>query len=80
MNKYKTACAYKEEVKTNIKFSLSVGGCFPFGTCSLKHMLGESNLEWEDYLKMDDNQRTKWEKKANELDKSMMFMLGCKNK
>ena len=80
MNKNKTACAFKEEVKTNFESSLLVGGCFPFGTCSLEHMLGESNLKWGNYLKMDNNEHAKWKKKPNELDKSMMFMFGCKNK
>ena len=80
MNKNKSACTYKEEIKTNFESSLSVVGCFPFGMCSLEHMLSESNLKWGDYLKMGNNNRAKWEKKANELDKSMMFIFGCENK
>ena len=80
MNKNKSACAYKEEIKTNFESSLSVGGCFPFGMCGLEHMLSESNLKWGNYLKMDNGDYAKWEKKANELDKSMMFVFGCENK
>ena len=36
MDKNKSACVYKEEIKTNFKVSLSIAGHFPFGTCSLE--------------------------------------------
>lgn len=77
MNTRKTACEYKELVKTNFESSLSVGGCFPLGTCSLEEVLGKPNLKWEDYLQMNKADCEKWEKKANELDMSILFVFGC---
>ena len=79
MNKHKLACTCNEDAETNFKSSLLVGGCFLFGSCSLKRMLGESNLKWKNYLTMSKEDCTKWEKKANELDKSMIFVLVCRS-
>ena len=79
MNKNKSAYMYKEEIKTNFETSLSIAGHFPFGTCSFEHLLSESGLNWKDYLRMNKDDQDKWEKKANELDKNMVFVFGCKN-
>ena len=42
-------------------------------------MLSQSGKTWKDYLRMNKNDKDKWEKKANELDKSMVSVFGCKN-
>ena len=75
----RTACTYKEDVKTNFESSLAIAGHFPFGTCSLELILGKENKTWKHYLRMSEKDQVRLEKEANELDKSMMFILGCKN-
>ena len=76
MNKNKSACAYKEDIKINFESSLSIAGHFLFNTCNLEYQSGKT---WKDYLKINGDNQEKLEKEANELDKSMMFVFGCEN-
>ena len=79
MNDNKSACTYKEDIKTNFESSLSMAGHFPFGTCSLEYILSQDNKTWKHYLQMNKEDQVKLEKEANKLVKSMMFVFGCKN-
>ena len=79
MNDNKSACTYKEDIKTNFESSLSIAGHFLFSTCSLEYILSQNGKTWKHYLQMNEDDQVKLEKEANKLDKSMMFVFGCKN-
>lgn len=73
----KSGSEYKEHIKVNYESNLSVVDQFPYGTCSLMVLLKEDSKTWKHYLKISDEDRDTWDKKAGNLDMIMLFIQRC---
>ena len=77
MKQHQSGSYFKELVKVNYQYSLSVGRLFPFGTASITTNLKEDGIIWDNYLVMSVDNRKAAEKKLQDLDESILFILGC---
>ena len=71
---HNTGCDYKEDIKINYESSLSVVCQFPYGMCSLMTLLEEARLDRDNYLIMSKELQADWEKNANDLDMTILFI------
>ena len=76
MEQHQSGSDFKELVKVNYQDSISVGGLFPYWTASITTNLKEDGKTWDDYLAMSRDNHKVAEKKLQDLDESMLFILG----
>ena len=77
MKQHQSGSDFKELVKINYQSSLSVSGLFPFGIASMKTVSEEDGKTWKDYLNMTAEEQKAEDKKLQELDMAMLYILEC---